>query len=213
MTLAAATGPADLRDQRWLDERVEAARNGIESVIDIALNWTEGRQVGRLHPGVAPADYVRERVGLVGREAIVPLLTESNWSNRQIAAVTGVPEQTVRRELRRNGAVERPTRTLGADGKERPAFRPRLDPIPYITATPPAEPLAAEEPIETPDPEVWTALAGVMDAIEALSDSDAAFVAATVPNRRRAATAKRLRKLGTYLGRIAWTLEGEGAPE
>ena len=68
-----------------------------------------------------------------------------------------------------------------------------------------------EKPIE-PGPE-WAALVSVMDAIEAMTDSDAAYVAATVPERRRAATAKRLRKLGTYLGRIAWTLEGNEEPQ
>jgi hypothetical protein len=122
-TLATLTGPADLRDQRWLDERIVTATNGIEAVIDIALNWSEGRCVGRLHLGVAPADYVRERVGLLGRAAIIPLLTESNWSNRQIAAVAGVSRSTVGREadeLAQMGQLDRPTETLGADGKLRP---------------------------------------------------------------------------------------------
>lgn len=132
------TGPADMRDQRWLDERIATARNGIEAVIDIALNWTEGRQVGRLHPGTAPAEYVREHVGLLSGDAIVPLLTETNWSNRQIAAVTGVDEGTVRNRLRNIPQSARPERTLGADGFERPAFRPRLDPTPYF-ATPAEE--------------------------------------------------------------------------
>lgn len=114
------TGPSDLRDEKWLAERIDTARNGIEAVIDIAMNWTEGRNVSRLHPGVAAADYVRENVGVLGREAIIPLLTESNWSNRQIAAVAGVGEATVRRTAS-SGAVERPAKTLGADGKERRA--------------------------------------------------------------------------------------------
>lgn len=206
------TGPADLRDQRWLDERVESARSGIESVIDIALNWTAGRQVGRLHPGVAPAEYIREHVGLVGREAIVPLLTESNWSNRQIAVVAGVDEGTVRNQLRKVPQLERPPETLGADGRLRPPtpFRPRLDPTrSYFPPTP--EQVAVEEP--PTDASVWNALTSVMDDIEGLTDSDAAYVAATVPVHRRAATAKRLRKLGTYLGRIAWTLEGNEEPK
>lgn len=229
----AITGPSDLRDQRWLDERVEAARGGIEAVIDIALNWTEGREVGRLHPGVAPADYVREHVGLVGREAIVPLLTASNWSNRQIAKVVGVSPQTVGRlastvpngtvrpptefldnppTCRTAGAYDRTDKTLGGDGKLRSLPRPRLDPAPDPFLARAVETVATplvielEVPIE-PAPE-WAVLVQVMDSIDALSSSDAAYLAATVPNRRRATTAKRLRKLGTYLGRIAWVLEG-----
>ena len=65
------------------------------------------------------------------------------------------------------------------------------------------EPAIEESPVSE-----WYELARVMDQIEALSSSDASYIAATVPARRRATTAKRLRKLGTYLGRIAWTLEG-----
>lgn len=53
----------------------------------------------------------------------------------------------------------------------------------------------------------WTSLVAVLDEIEGLSSTDASVIAATIPPRRRAATAKRLRKLGTYLGRIAWLIE------
>ena len=56
----------------------------------------------------------------------------------------------------------------------------------------------------------WHELVRVMEQIDALTSSDASYLAATVPSRRRAATAKKLRKLGTYLGRIAWSLESEG---
>lgn len=137
----AITGPADLRDQAWLDGRIIEARNGIEAVVDIARNWSEGRGVGRLHPGIAPADYIRDQVGIVGREAIVPLLTESNWSNRQIAAVAGVTPQAVdyhAKQLPKDLAVERPAETLGADGKLRTVspLRPRLDPQPYTYSQP-----------------------------------------------------------------------------
>lgn len=69
--------------------------------------------------------------------------------------------------------------------------------------------LNEEEPIEERDESTWNALLGLMDALAAMTQSDAARVAATVPPRRRAATARRLRDLGRYLGRIAWTLEGK----
>lgn len=63
-------------------------------------------------------------------------------------------------------------------------------------------------PIKESPVSEWYELVRVMDEIELLASSDASYIAATVPARRRAATAKRLRKLGIYLGRIAWTLEG-----
>lgn len=58
------------------------------------------------------------------------------------------------------------------------------------------------------DESSWQALADVLSAIEGLSSSDASTVASTVPPRRRSATARKLRKLGMYLGRVAWSLEG-----
>ena len=212
MTLA-LTGPADLRDQRWLDERVAAITDGIEAVLDIASNWTGGRNLARLHDGTSAQDYILSRVTHpLGRGVVVPLLTESNWSNRQIAAVAGVSEGTVRAELRSSTQLDRPPETLGADGKLRTVspLRPRLDPTPYVYERPaavaaPTVVVLEEAPI---DDALWDALMATIDAISGLAGHDAASVAATVPERRRAATAKRLRKLGTYLGRIAWTLEG-----
>lgn len=68
-----------------------------------------------------------------------------------------------------------------------------------------------EQPIEDErDESMWAALTGLMESLALLTAHDAARVAATVPPRRRAATARRLRDLGRYLGRIAWTLEGTG---
>jgi hypothetical protein len=61
---------------------------------------------------------------------------------------------------------------------------------------------------EPPNAENWSVLARTVDVLEALASIDASSVAAAVPVRRRAATAKRLRRLGIALGRIAWTLEG-----
>lgn len=73
---------------------------------------------------------------------------------------------------------------------------------------------AAAYPEERPiDDALWSSLMAVVDAIEGLAGREATDIAATVPARRRAATAKRLRKLGTYLGRIAWTLEGNEETE
>lgn len=63
-------------------------------------------------------------------------------------------------------------------------------------------PPTEEEPIAR----AWDQLREAMSAVESLPD--ARECAATVPNRRRAATARRLRRLGVDLGRIAWQLEG-----
>lgn len=54
----------------------------------------------------------------------------------------------------------------------------------------------------------WDDFAAVMDSLEAFLTNDASAIATSVPPRRMATTAKRLRKLGTGLGRIAWILEG-----
>lgn len=215
MTLAVATGPADVRDQRWLDERIAAIEDGVEAVIDIARNWSDGRNLSRLHPGVAAAAYVTERVGVLGKSIVPVLLAESNWSNRQIAAVAGVDEGTVRNVKRtaESSAVAQPVRTLGADGKVRPAFRPRLDPNPdpyyaerTVTAVvidrpsgPPADPLAADH---------WRRLMDVIAATRVMALTPSDELANAVPERRRAGTAKTLRHLGTFLGSIALALEG-----
>jgi len=99
--------------------------------------------LARLHPGVAAQVYILAHVKHpLGRGVVVPLLTESNLSNRQIAAVAGVSPQTVTntvRELSTNGQLpDRPTETLGADGKLRPIspLRPRLDAAPYAYSGP-----------------------------------------------------------------------------
>lgn len=70
-----------------------------------------------------------------------------------------------------------------------------------------------DSPIDEDQERLWDRLIDALEVIEALSSSDAPVIAATVPYRRRAAIAKRLRKLGTYMGRIAWSLESEGTPE
>ena len=54
----------------------------------------------------------------------------------------------------------------------------------------------------------WVDLAGLMESLATLLTRDVPALAAVVPSRRRATTAKKLRKLGTGLGRIAWHLEG-----
>ncbi len=63
------------------------------------------------------------------RMELVARLREEQWSHRRIAAILGVDEITVRRDLK--GATDvAPDRTLGIDGRCYPATRPR--PLPSI---------------------------------------------------------------------------------
>lgn len=216
MTAMIATGPADLRDQRWLDERIEAIEDGIESVLDIARNWSDGRNLARLHPDTSAQTYILARVkSPLGRGVVEPLLAESNWSNRQIAAVAGVDEDTVREQLRENPQLERPAKTLGADGKLRPStrpapFRPRLDPTPDPYFTERVVRKVTAEVIETVpvDSALWLALSETVKSLRSFSEATPTEIANAVPERRRAGTAKTLRQLGTFLGAIALELEG-----
>jgi len=52
----------------------------------------------------------------------------------------------------------------------------------------------------------WLALRDLMTALAEFSDAD--LYAASVPERNRQSAAKRLRKLGEHVARIAWLLEG-----
>ena len=207
MSALVLTGPADLRDQRWLDERVAAIEDGIEAVLDIARNWTEGRNVARFHPGVSAAEYVTSRVGTLGKSVVPVLLAESNWSNRQIAAVAGVSPQTVTntvRELSTNGQLPaRSAETLGADGKLRPARKPQVT----------REPVMEEAPEEEGDQgwessTEWKQLRHFMEqGIAFLSARPADSFASSTPPGSRDQVARRLRKIGFLCGEIALLLE------
>jgi hypothetical protein len=90
------TSPADIRDQRWLEERIADIESGVEAILEIAANWLDGRNVARLHPSVSAAEYVKSKVGplRLGKADVTVLLAETNWSNRQIATVAGVGKDT-----------------------------------------------------------------------------------------------------------------------
>jgi hypothetical protein len=117
------TNAGDARDQRWLDGRIEAIESGVEAVVEIARNWTEGRELARLHPGVSAAEYVTARVGVLGKAVVPVLLQESNWSNRQIAVVAGVSDETVNRTARATNVARDRGPVIGADGK---TYTPRV---------------------------------------------------------------------------------------
>jgi len=127
------TGPADVRDQKWLDEQVALLSNGIEAAQSIWANWFEGRRVGRLHPGQSAGEYIASRgYRLTLAEAMAAL---PDGSTRQVAAVAGVDHSTVVRA--RGGAsappddAPPPARVVGGDGKSYPAQQvPRGRPVP-----------------------------------------------------------------------------------
>lgn len=226
MTLA-PTGPRDVRNARRLAELEVIIDRGMASFVEVgeALLEVRGSKLYQVEYETFEA-YLKGRWNLTrtrgyqlmeaaGVSKVLDIPVESQA--RAIAPVLRDhgPEVAaeVMAEASANGApTAEKVRAAAAP------FRPRLDPSPdpYFTKrvlrTVTTE-VIEEAPLAEPDTHLWDALVGVMDAIEALSVSDAPIVAATVPDRRRAASAKRLRKLGTYLGRIAWSLESEGEPE
>jgi len=62
--------------------------------------------------------------------------------------------------------------------------------------------MAPDAPVE------WPATRNVIQSLEEFAQGDARRVAASVPERNRRATAKRLRQVGRFLGSIAYELEG-----
>ena len=55
-------GRGDLDDQRWLDQQVATLGDGIEAARAIWLNWSDLRNVGRLHPGRSAGQYIASLV-------------------------------------------------------------------------------------------------------------------------------------------------------
>jgi len=212
------TSRGDVEDLHWLDGRIVAVEDGLEAVVEIAQNWTDLRNLSRLFPGVSAQAYILAHVKHpLGPGVVVPLLAESNWSNRQIAEVAGVDEGTVRNVIKRTAevsAVERPAQTLGADGKLRPArvvrevraelIEPDHD---VIVPAPESENQITSEPTA---PSLFDSIINIIKLIEDLPDPEA--IAAAVPTKRRTSTARKLRKVDTALGTIAWKLEALTQP-
>lgn len=154
-------------------------------------------------------DYCRDRWGMTAPRA---------YQLMDAAKVVGLVSTTVETEV----PSERVARELVPVMREDPEAvalvmseaQDRAGDVPVTAAAVRAvvkEYLHEEQPIgEDRDDSMWAALTGLMESLALLTANDAARVAATVPPRRRAATARRLRDLGRYLGRIAWTLEGNG---
>jgi hypothetical protein len=201
------TGPADLRDQKWLDEQVAVLGDGIDSARSIFENWFDGRKVGRLHPKFAgPGPYIESlglRLTLVEAMAALP-----NASTRQVAAVAGVNNSTVSRARAvANATPDEPSpKVIGADGKSYPGrvvktievIEPTPDPIVVI-----------EPPTPVSDESGWLAVQQAARVIRALTAHSPEEIASWVPSARRRGFAKNLRELGTFVGHIALKLEEE----
>ena len=59
----------------------------------------------------------------------------------------------------------------------------------------------------------FRALRALIKTVESFTATDPSTVAANVPARNRASTARHLRDLGTYFARIAWQLEPHGGKD
>lgn len=223
MTMAAA-GPADLRAQRRLVELEGVIQGGLQTFVDVgqALLEIRTQRLYRYSNGGEFAtfeDYCRDRWQM-GR-AYANRIIEATEVHAALAPIGATPRtESQARELapvlrERGPEVLRETWAAVVEQTNgHPTAAAVREVVAAVIAPPP--PATAETPEQeaTPiDDALWDALLAAIDALAGLSGHDANEVAATVPERRRAATAKRLRKLGSYLGRIAWTLEGKATDE
>lgn len=209
MTVVAITGRGDLDDVRWLAAQVATLGDGIEAARAIWENWSDLRNVGRLHPGMSPGEYIASLgLRLTAAEAFVALPEATDSERARVAGVDRTTALRARQGVQNAQPDEPLARVIGADGKSYPGRVVREVTAEVIE---PEGGLIEEE--GRTEPAYWADLTRIAELIEALfANTDAPTVAATVPSRRRAATARRLRKLGTYLGGIAWSLERNGDP-
>lgn len=198
MTLA--TGPADVREARRLADLEAVIHAGIASFVEVGDALLEIRDSKLYRVSFSTfEEYTRKRWGFTHQRAS-QLMTAAGVVAALPESATTVANEAQARALAPVLRVRGPEVAAAVLAEAIEATNGHVTAA-AITA------IATEE--EPPiDDAVWDALMSVIDAIEGLAGRDAVSIAATVPTRRRAATAKRLRKLGTYLGRIAWTLEG-----
>jgi hypothetical protein len=180
--------PAESR----LSELEAVIERGIDTFVEVGTALREIRDAGLYrHQYNSFEDYCRERWGMSRPRAYQYI--------QAAEIVAALPVST----------------TVDNEAQARELMPLRDDPEAMAGALARAQEIAGPDPITAADvrqpidPEMWRTLKGVIDALAAFAANDAARIAATVPDRRRAATARRLRQLGTYLGRIAWLLEGQ----
>lgn len=186
MTLSLVDSPAAAR------ARADRIREGLEALApDILAAWNardwEALGYGSWNEYVVGEFGGQLRLGRAERREAVRELREAGMSSRAIGAALGVNQSTVVRDISGDANA---SPVAGLDGKTYKVTR------------------VTDAPIV---PDLWPELISVLDRIEQLLITDAPAIAAVVPDRRKASTARRLRTLGTGLGRIAWTLEGTEA--
>lgn len=207
MTMAAViTSKADLNDQRWLDERVGALRDGIEAARDIWLNWTEIRNVSRLAGGQSYGDFIASRLGfrLAVEDAIKAL---PGASPGEIAKVAGVHRTTVMRQqekgVQSHTLPDQPTTVLGADGKSYPA---------RVVRTVEAEVIEPDEESASAS-DIEADLRRLLQAIEAIDRFAQAYgpvlTVAAMSDPTRRAVGARVRRAHSFLGRLSVELKGD----
>ncbi len=144
-------------------------------------------------------DYCRERWGW-SRQRSLQLIDGAEVA-RLLTTTVVIPE----RQARELVPLMREAPELVADAFEAAVEQSNGHPTAAVIREVVDGLLEREAPIA--EPKHWMALKSVLDSMERFAATDAASVIAAIPDRRRAATARKLRKLGTYLARIAWTLE------
>ena len=129
------------------------------------------------------------------RREVVGALRSEGHSLRAIAGAVGVSEPTVRRDVAiASPDAIKPERVIRQGGGTYPASRPR--PVVIVS-----------EAVPSP---VWDALLDIIRRIETLPAED--LIIAAVPVSRHMSTAKKLRKAGGALGRVAWKIEQANQP-
>ena len=110
-------------DQRWLDHQVSVLGEGVEAARAIWLNWSDLRNVGRLHPGMTAGDFIAAQLGGVRLDLPRLIADLPSMSTREIAKVAGVGRMIVSREREAvpfGTPDAEPVRVIGADGKSYP---------------------------------------------------------------------------------------------
>lgn len=210
MTAYVITGPDDLADQRWLKDRLDALRDGMEAARDIWLNWEDIRNVSRFAGGMAYGEFIHSVLGysLSVEDAIAAM---PGASTRQIAAVAGVTHQAIAKanKVATRLPPDQPTTVLGADGKRYPARRTVMAEVIDTPAQLDPEPVPVVVAPSVADPGVWPELRDWMRAAHAFTGTHTSDdFAASVPPGSRDRVARDLRRIGNALGRIALLLEG-----
>jgi hypothetical protein len=160
-----------------LDLRLRSqARTIAESMVEFKELIVTARE-GRIHEALGfdsweayIADVIQTEMGVLPTEdrlQIVAVLRGDQKSEREIAAIIGVSQKTVNRDLKElshDDSVDLPAKVIGLDGKERPAHQPKRDRV-VVDPKP--------EPITEPEPSTIHIPATIEDAAARLEEIDA----------------------------------------